>query len=118
MFTPGLMSQLCARMPLTWPPAPTQPTFKYRTRNENIEIFAKYHHTAIDSRNSFAGRCPLLLPGKPGVLLDFYIYLMLRRLCNVDTQLLPRLVHVQVELLLSILFARRYESCELRILLN
>ena len=60
----------------------------------------------------------LLLPGKPGVLLDFYIYLMLRRLCNVDTQLLLRLVHVQLELLLSILLARRYESCELRILLN
>ena len=60
----------------------------------------------------------LLLPGKPGVLLDFYIYLMLRRLCNVDTQLLLRLVHVQLELLLSILLARRYESCKLRILLN
>ncbi len=31
-------------------------------------------------------------------------------LCNVETQLLLRLVHVQLEFLLSILLARRYEA--------
>lgn len=58
---PDVSSVLCDAPNLA--PSPTQPTFKYWTGNENIEIFAKYRHTAIDSHSLPAGAIVAREPG-------------------------------------------------------